>query len=189
MGCDQLEAGNDSGLGGKLWDPETKKNLTLPRGYMTFSDIDAGKDGEKEFVTASNYFENYYVGDQTMVQTEEHILSTTFWGKDAELGLDNPKQNAELTPVQKKKAVTLQFGKEGLQAAVFKFGSLQGETSREIRFGFQPTMLCSKTHMPDGSILDAMDSGQGNIFPRANGREAAKDFNSLGICFGKDCDS
>jgi len=51
-------------------------------------------------------------------------------------------------------------------------------------------MLCSKTHMPNGNILDAMDLRQGNIFPKANGREAVKvkDFKSLGICVGKDCD-
>jgi len=181
--------GTTVGLVANFWDPETKKNLTIPRGYMTFSDIDAGRDGEKEFVTVSNFFENYYVGDQTMTQTEEHILTTTFWGRDSELGYDNPEQNAELTAVQKKKSVTLQFSTDGLQAAVFKVGCLPGKSSREIRFGFQPTMLCSKTHMPDGNILGATESGQGNIFPRANGREAAKDFKSLGICTGKDCDS
>jgi len=181
--------GTTVGLVANFWDPETNKNLTIPRGYMTFSDIDSGRDGEKEFVTVSNFFENYFVGDQTMTQTEEHILTTTFWGKDSELGYDNPKQNAELTAVQKKKSVTLQFSNDGLQAAVFKFGCLPGKSAREIRFGFQPTMLCSKTHMPDGNILDAMESGQGNIFPRANGREAATDFKSLGICVGKDCDS
>merc|ERR1712083_989465 len=96
--------GTTVGLVANFWDPETKKNLTIPRGYMTFSDIDAGRDGEKEFVTVSNFFENYYVGDQTMMQTEEHILTTTFWGRDSELGYDNPKQNAELTAVQKKKS-------------------------------------------------------------------------------------
>lgn len=176
------------GLVANFWDPETKKNLTIPRGYMTFSDVDAGTDGEKEFVSVSNFFTNYYLGDQTMTQTEEHILTTAFWGNDEELGYDNPEQNAVLTAVQKKKSVTLQFGEEGLQAAVFKFGSLPGQSAREIRFGFMPNMLCSKTRMPDGRILAATEWDHGNIFPRANGREAAKDFKSLGICVGKDCD-
>jgi len=176
------------GLVANFVDPETNKNLTLPRGYMTFFDIDAGHNGQKEFVTVSNFFPNYFVGDQTMVHTEEHLLVTTFWGRDSEFGHDNPVQHAELTPVQEKKSVTVQFGAEGLQAAVFKFGSLVGTSPREIRFGFQPTMLCSKTHMPDGNILDALELGQGNIFPRANGGEAATDFKSLGICVGKDCD-
>lgn len=124
-----------------------------------------------------------------MLQTQEHILTTQFWGTDSELGYDNPEQNALLTAVQKKKSVTLQIGTEGLQAAVFRFGSLPGESAREIRFGFMPTMLCSKTRMPDGSVLDATETSRGNIFPRTNGKEAATDFKSLGICVGKDCDS
>jgi hypothetical protein len=172
-----------------FWDPETKKNLTIPRGYMTFSDIDAGSHDEKEFVTVSNFFQNYYIGDQTMVHAEEHILTTSFWGTNPEPGYDNPEQNALLTAVQKKKSVTLQIGNKGLQAAIFKFGSLAGESAREIRFGFQPTMLCSKTHMPDGSVLHATETGRGNVFPRTNGKEAATDFKSLGICVGKECDS
>lgn len=181
--------GTTVGLVANFWDPETKKNLTIPRGYMTFSDVDAGLRDEEEFVTVSNFFSNYYVGDKTMMRTEEHILTTTFWGTDGELGLDNPEINAVLTPVQKKKSVTLQFGPEGLQAAVFKLGSDKGHSAREIRFGFEASLLCSKTRMPNGRILDAMELGQGNIFPVANGKEAVKDLKSLGVCVGAECDS
>jgi len=105
------KAGTTVGLVANFWDPETEKNLTIPRGYMTFSDIDAGPGGAKEFVTVSNFFENYYVGDQTLTRTDEHNLSTTFWGNDKDNGNDNPEQHATLTVAQKQKAVTLQFDK------------------------------------------------------------------------------
>jgi len=184
-----VKPGTSVGLVANFYDPEADKNLTIPRGFMTISDIDAGRDNEREFATVSNFFQNYFIGDQSKVQVEEHILTTTFWGIDAEMGFDNPEQNAVLTAVQKKKSVTLQFGQAGLQAAVFKIGSYPGRSAREVRFGFEPTMLCSRTFMPNAQILDALETGQGNIFPKANGREVVKDLESFGICKGNDCDS
>eukprot|EP00419_Tripos_fusus_P085341 CAMPEP_0172870884 /NCGR_PEP_ID=MMETSP1075-20121228/91773_1 /TAXON_ID=2916 /ORGANISM="Ceratium fusus, Strain PA161109" /LENGTH=322 /DNA_ID=CAMNT_0013721061 /DNA_START=30 /DNA_END=995 /DNA_ORIENTATION=- len=168
------EPGTWVGLVANFWDPHTKQNLTLPRGYLSFCDIDAGIDGEKEFVTVSNFFENYYVGNTATAQVEEHKLTTTFWGNEPGFSGDSPKQGMSFTPAQKRKTVTFQVGAGGLQAAVFKFGALPGSHPRSIQFAFQPTLLCTRTQMPDGKLLTATELSPGNIFPLANGKETVK---------------
>jgi len=170
-----LKGGTSVGLVATFHDPETDtnliKNLTIPHGYMTFSDIDSGRDGEKEFLMVPKFYEDFYVGDHTALQTEKHLFTTTFWGTHVELGHDNPTQHGELFVIQKKKAVTMSFPQEGFKAATFKFGSLPGKSARELRFSFRPAMLCSRTRISDDKILDAMERGQGNPFPRVNGNE------------------
>jgi len=181
------EPGTWVGLTANFWDPASRKNLTLPRGYLSFSDIDAGVDGEKEFVTVSNFFENYYVGETATAQVEEHKLTTTFWGNEPGFSGDSPNQGISFTPQQKRKTVTLQFDARGLQAAVFKFGAMPGQGPRSIQFAFQPTLLCTRTQMPDGRLFTATDTAPGNVFPRANGNEPATDFKRFNICTGDDC--
>jgi len=182
--------GTDVSLTANFWDPVSKKNLTLPRGYMTFSDLDAGLQAEREyeFVTVSNFFYNYYIGDQATMTVDPHVLTTTFWGKETSILTDMPSQEAMLTLQQKRKAVTLQTGPAGLQAVVFKFGCNPGRSMRIIQFNFQATMLCAQTQLWNGRLVAATETSGGNAFPRANGEEPATDFNKLKICTGTGCD-
>eukprot|EP00419_Tripos_fusus_P054376 CAMPEP_0172810516 /NCGR_PEP_ID=MMETSP1075-20121228/8850_1 /TAXON_ID=2916 /ORGANISM="Ceratium fusus, Strain PA161109" /LENGTH=223 /DNA_ID=CAMNT_0013649839 /DNA_START=72 /DNA_END=743 /DNA_ORIENTATION=- len=182
-----VEPGTWVGLVANFWDPVARRNLTVPRGYLSFSDMDAAIAGQKEFVTVANFFLNYYVGNSTTVQVEEHTYSTTFWGQERGFKGTSPHKGTIFTPAQKRETTTLQFGPEGLQAAVFKFGSMGGPGPRSIQFAFQATLLCTRTQMPDGRMFTATDMSPGNIFPRANGNNPVKNFKQLEICTGDDC--
>eukprot|EP00419_Tripos_fusus_P002998 CAMPEP_0172673550 /NCGR_PEP_ID=MMETSP1074-20121228/12214_1 /TAXON_ID=2916 /ORGANISM="Ceratium fusus, Strain PA161109" /LENGTH=365 /DNA_ID=CAMNT_0013490863 /DNA_START=33 /DNA_END=1130 /DNA_ORIENTATION=+ len=186
-----LQEGQEVGLVATFHDPEKDENLTenltIPQGYMTFGDIDAGANGEKEFLMVAKFFEHYYIGDHTMLQVEDHFFATTFWGTHREFGHDNPRHHGHdvMGVQQKKKAVTMSLAPD-VKAATFRFGCLKGRSPREIRFNFHAAMLCSQTRMLSGKILDAMETGQGNVFPRVDGKEAA-DSASLNMCNGTDC--
>jgi len=169
-----FNSGTVAGFRAYFWDKDTKAPMTLPAGYMTFSDIDGGPSA-KEFVSIStaSFTNNMFVGNASglimnnamapnpfIAQNVDATLYPITWlynGTGVDLGKDNPDSCDTLTVNQKNNAVTFQIGSQGLSEVKFKLGATPGSTSRTIQFSFQPTLLCASTLMPDGTLKTPFD--------------------------------
>jgi len=206
-----FNSGTAAGFTAFFWDKKTNTKLKLPRGYMTFSDLDGGPSA-KEFVAVSmdaftgNYFTSnisnitdYSVPANPLVQTipnpfvqtqvDSNIYGKTliYAGSGVDIGTDNPSSPDVFTTNQKNNAVTLQIKDAGLTDIKFKLGATPGTTSRTIQFNFQPTLLCASTLMPDLMLKPPLDPA---FPPKTNEGEVldAAKFPKYNICTGAQCD-
>lgn len=195
-----LDAGQAASFTASFWDGSSQ--LTLLRGYMTFSDLDGGPTG-KEFVAVETapFSGNYFIGNQNQLtpETTSHADSFVqaqvpssygrtfvFAGTDAEYGQDNPALGDKITALSKNRAVTMQFGHSGLHEVKFKVGATPGVSSRTIQFNFQPTLFCAVTQMPDGSEKPPLDPSLQPKTQKGETLDASK-FGDYEICHGTGC--
>jgi len=198
-----FNSGTAAGFTAYFWDKETNTKMTLPKGFLTFSDLDGGPSA-KEFVAISKtgFSDNWFVGNTSGLIMENAMVPTPFiqqnvdptmygmtWlynGTGVDLGKDNPDSPDVLTANQKNNAVTFQIGGTGLSEFKFKLGALPGSTSRTIQFNFQPTLLCASTLMPDGSIKTPFDPAFPPKTQMGEAMDASK-FAKYNICTGSQC--
>jgi len=192
-----FNSGTAAGFTLYFLDKATNTKMTIPRGYLTFADMDGGPNS-KEFVAfdATPFTDNSFFGNlsgltestainpnpavQSMVDPGVYSRTLVFSGTGVDLGADNPSSGDVLSTRQKNNAVTLQIG-AGLTELKFKLGATAGSTSRTVQFTFQPTLLCASTLMPDGTLKAPLDPA---FAPKTNKGEAvdASKFATLGIC-------
>jgi len=163
------ESGTNVSVVMQFYDAVTKKNVTLPRGSLTFVDFDR-EDMQRaiEFVTVPvDTFSRTYTANGTtlLFQRESGMGSITFWAGIQGVGMDNPDRPWILTPTQKRKSLTLQF--EHLSELEVTMGSVDaGTVEREMLFAFHPGILCAVTRLPNGVMVNATDSSTtGNPVP------------------------
>merc|ERR1711994_136559 len=122
-------------------------------GVISFFDLDKGPKAV-EHVTVKDGFEIYYLSNETEVNVTEDGKFTTFTATMEGTGTDNPTDPLALTPLQKNRAITIEYA----DAPYFDFevGTSAGHTGRVFTFVFRPSLLCAKTKMPDGTLLPAM---------------------------------
>merc|ERR1740123_778799 len=154
----------------EVWDTETNKaKENFPGFDITFFDLDQEYyDVASEYIIAKD-FAHYYVGADTQVSvsTEEGTpdpdaaagdpvpMVTKFQATQIGGGDDNPTESEALTPLMKKKGVTLSY--RDTAAAEFEIGASEGGTERAINFVLRPSLVCAKTII-NGKEVDPLDT-------------------------------
>jgi len=149
--CINLKPGESVKLRAHAYDPILNESIPLPHGVISFFDLDKGPKAV-EHVTVTG-FKTYYLSNETEVNVTEDGKFTTFTATMEGTGTDNPTDPVALTPLQKNRAITIEYA----DAPYFDFevGTSAGHTGRVFTFVFRPSLLCAKTKMPDGSLLPA----------------------------------
>lgn len=159
---------------------DTGLPLMLPYFAITFFDLDtAAEEKSKEYIEAEGVT-HYYISNDSEVTVEgesgtDSEGSLVFSASKMGTGHDNPKDPDQLTIAQKKKGVTLQYQmKSGVKLTL---GAEEGGTEHKDRgftFTLRPSMLCAKTVLEDGTIVEPGPNSidQGVAWPLMDGKKA-----------------
>jgi len=180
LGSVVVDSGTNVSLLMHFYDTVKKENVTLPKGSLSFVDFDKEATSKAiEFVTVHDSFSHTYTANGTTLFFEKDLRkkTTTFWASVQGVGADNPTSLGIMTPTQKRKGLTLQFG--GSQSFEVTVGSVNsGSYPREVLFAFHPGIVCALTRLPNGVVVPATDSTvRGNPMPvlEFGGRTTAYD--------------
>ena len=155
---------------------DTGAPLMLPYFAITFFDLDTADAGKsKEYIEAEGVTHYYISNDSEVLVEDKSGGSYVFSSSKMGTGHDNPKDPDQLTVAQKKKGVTLQYQmKSGVKLTL---GAEEGGTAHKDRgftFTLRPSLLCAKTVLEDGTIVEAGPNSidQGVAWPLMDGKKA-----------------
>jgi len=166
------------------YDADKNEDIHLPHAAISFFDLDTGADNNHsvEHVRISG-FKAYYLSNETEVVVAEGDNYTSFTATKEGTGADNPSDPTELTVEQKNRAVTIEF--EDTAAFNFEVGASAGKTGRVFSFVFRPSLLCAKTRLADGTLVDAKGVGAVVVPVQGGDKSAAyKGFPSVVLVLG-----
>lgn len=138
----------------------THQDSVIPVGYITFFDLDAGKQGNHsvEYVkVVDTNGMHYFLTNETQINATQDGNVVTFRATKEGTGDDNPTDPTSLTIEQKNKAVTIKM--EQFTSFDFEIGASPGFTGRVFEFVLRPSLLCAKTKLENGTEVDAKGSG------------------------------
>jgi hypothetical protein len=146
--CINVDHGTSVKLRAHAFNPETKEDIPLPHGAISFFDLDTGVNNTHsvEQVRITGYT-RYWLSNETQVKVEHDEASgfTMFSATKEGTGEDNPSDPLALTEEQKDRAVTIEF--EDTPHFDFQIGASEGATGRVFSFVFRPSLLCAKTEL------------------------------------------
>jgi len=142
--CVNVKQNKSIKLRAHAYDADKKEDVAVPHGAISFFDLDTGKDNvlSVEHVTIGGY-KHYFVSNETEIDVTQDGDLTVFTATKEGTGDDNPTDPIVLTPLQKDRAVTIEFG--GVAHFDFEVGATAGHTARVFSFVFRPSLLCAKT--------------------------------------------
>jgi len=173
FGCVNVKQGKSVKLRAHAYDADTKKDIPVPHGAISFFDLDTGKDDvlSVEHVKVAGY-SHYFVSNETEINVTQEGEFTVFTATKEGTGDDNPTNPIVLTAQQKDRAVTLEFS--GTSHFDFEVGASEGHTSRVFCFVFRPSLLCAKTAIkkvlypgsgPEAPIIAVKHNGAATALP------------------------
>jgi len=152
-----VKPGNNVTVMLKVVDPNSGKDLVLPRVAIAFFDLDTGKGGTRsvEYLKIRGYTHYFLTNSTELTVTHDNFGDTIFSATKEGNGDDNPTHPLTLTAEQKDRVVSFDF--HNVDHLLFQLGASEGKTARVFTFTLRPALRCADTKLADGSTLPADD--------------------------------
>lgn len=155
LGRFNMRPGTNASFTVEIFDPVMNEFFHMKDPSMTFFDLDAGVNGTHavEFLSIGNFQEAFLVKDSEILMSQNNDHSWKFSATKEGNGTDNPTSSYSLTPLQKKRAVTLVY--EDDVAVSFSIFASPGKTVRVFAFELSPAIVCAYTKHLNGTLTKA----------------------------------
>lgn len=158
----------------RILDAETKEEVVLPSMFLTFFDLDTGRDGETaEYVSTKIKHVPVHAMLSPLSEVERKDTKDgleMFWGTRFGTGEDNPDDPHNLTQHQRARTVTLLY--ENFTSASVTLGATAGELPRYFYFAASPVTRCANIRNVNETFEDAV---MARTIAEAKARKAAEE--------------